>query len=293
MSAERVQPPFEAGKLWVGDWSAIAMRLEREFSKLGLGSRMPEIGDILAFDLDALWSSVKKEIGEDVNLPRDILAIEQLSQANTWEESERYRLLIKEYQRAKTEIDYVQSIREGKSNVPASLVESIIKAVDLENDRRLAFEFEAEEAAFRKRTASSGRVAELLDRFRVAEAARTLRGSLQAEKPLPALLHCERAESKWQLHLLIPASEGAFSANLRDCLRKACEVAEVKISQERRQESIINILMTIPGSVQSWKDASRRQERFALEFARSFKESSLHKLGLQMNLSKLMEVSPD
>ena len=293
LSAERVQPPYEAGRLWVGDWSIVAVRLERELAKMGLTTKLSEANDLLGFDLDSLWLCVKKEIGEGIDLPKELAAIEQLSQANTWEESDKYLSLVKEYERAKAEIEYVQAIKEGKAVIPDSLVETFIKAVDLENNRRIAFEFEAEEAAFRQRTASSGRVAQLIERHRVAEALRTFRANLQNEKPTPGLLTCDRLENKWRLSLLLPASEGVLSAALRDCVRKTSDAAEVKISEEKRQENILNFSMVIPGSVQTWKDASRKQERFALDFVKSFVDCGFHALGLRLALTKIMEVSPD
>jgi len=293
MSSESVRPPLQAGKLWVGDWSVVAARLEQEIGETGFSGGLSDIKNYLAFDLQALRAGVKKEVGDSGEVPENLEGIEALARVGTWEETGEYRSLAPEYERAASEDQFIQQIREGHVQVPDSLKEKLISTVDVEHNKRVMFEFESKETAYRTMTSASGRVSALVARFKAAEALRGTQTKIIGEGPIPVMVSCHKDSNKWKLEVLLPSSDGMMSSYLKECVLEACKEEDLRKVAEERMENFIQIDVVLPGTVSSCKDACKRQESLALEFARRFNAGGLHELGLRLNLFNIAEVTSE
>lgn len=293
MSAESVRPPLQAGKLWVGNWSVVAARLEQQIGETGFSGGPSDIKSFLAFDLQALRASVQKEVGDSGEVPENLEGMEALAKVGTWEETEEYRSLAPEYERAASEDQFIQQIREGHVQVPDSLKERLINTVDVEHNKRVMFEFESKETVYRTMTSASGRVSTLVARFKTAEALRNTQARIISEKLIPAMISCHRDSNKWKLEVLLPSSDGMMSGYLKECVFEACKAEDLRKVAEGRMENFIQIDVVLPGNVSNCKDACKRQESLALEFARRFNAGGLHELGLRLNLFNIAEVTSE
>ena len=292
LTAERVQPPAEAAKLWVSDWSRVAKRIDEDLGRAGFGGRLKEVPELLNFTLDSLRFSVEKQAPPGTTVPNDLAGIEAIAKVGTWEDTETYRSLAEDFQRAKNEIRYVEEIKEGKVLVPDSLKDTFIKAVNIERNQRSVAEFEAEEREYHQKNAAATHISALLQRYRIAEAIRGMRANMTGEKPFPVVLTCQKLGGKWALELLLPASDGAVRDSYAECVKNAIEDAGLRNREDKASENLVSISWRLPGNIQSWKDASKKQEQFAIEFASTFKGCPLQMLGVQMKMTKMMDVTP-
>ena len=292
LTAERVRPPAEAAKLWVSDWSKVVKRIEDELTAAGFDGRFKEIPELLNFTVDSLRSSVEKKVPAGVEVPHDLPGIEAIALVGSWEDTDTYKSLAHNYQRAKSEIQYIEDIKQGKVQVPESLKETFIKAVDLEKNNQIIAGFEAKERDHHKRNAAANQISAMVQRYRVAEAIRRLKASLKTENPFPVVLDCHKHDGKWTLQLLLPASEGTVQESYSECVKNAVEDSGLRSREDQASENLVSISWLLPGSVQSWKDASKKQDQFAFDFANTFKGCALQMLGVRMRMTKMMDVIP-
>ena len=292
LTAERVQPPAEAAKLWVSDWSRVAKKIDEELGRAGFSGRLKEVPDLLNFTLDSLRSSVEKQVPPGTTVPNDLPGIEAIAKVGTWEDTPTYRSLTQDYHRAKNEMRYVEDIKEGKVQVPDSLKETFIKAVNTERNHRVVAEFEAKEREYHQKNAAATQISALLQRFRVAEAIRGMRANMTREKQFPVVLTCHKFGGKWSLELLLPASDGVVRDSYAECVKNASEDAGLRNREDKASENLVSISWLLSGNIQGWKEASKKQEQFAFEFASTFKGCPLQMLGVQMKMTKMMDVTP-
>jgi len=292
LTAERVQPPAEAAKLWVSDWSKVAKKIDEELGRAGFSGRLKEVPELINFTLDALKSSVEKRMPACTTIPNDLPGIEAIAKVGTWEDTDTYRSLAEDFQRAKNEIRYVEEIKEGKVQVPDSLKDTFIKAVDIERNQRTVAEFEATEREYHQKNAAATQISALLQRYRIAEAVRGMRANMTREKPFPVVLTCHKLGGKWSLELLLPSSEGVVRDSYAECVKNASEDAGLRNREDKASENLVSISWLLSGNIQGWKEASKKQEQFAFEFASTFKGCPLQMLGVQMKMTKMMDVTP-
>lgn len=292
LSAERVRPPVDAGRLWVGDWSRVAERFEDDLRKAGFSGKAKDVPETMIFDTEALRTAVRKLLPSGADVPTDLVSIEEISKVRTWEDTDAYRSISVEYRRAKTEADYVDSLASGKIHMPDSLRENFMKSVDLEGNRRIITQFEAREKEYHLKNAAAGDISVLVQRHRTGEALRSLRATMSKEKPLPAILLCHRPGAKWVLELLLPSSKGLVRATYTDCIEKVAEEIGLKDPEFKESENLVSAVMTLSGNVTGWKDASKKQEQFAAALTNSFRGCPLQALGVHLRMTKMMDVPP-
>jgi hypothetical protein len=292
LTAERVQPPAEAAKLWVSDWSKVAKKTDEELGKAGFSGRLKEVPDLLNFTLDSLRSLIEKQVPPGTTVPNDLAGIEAIAKVGTWEDTDAYKSLAGDCQRAKNEMRYVEDIKEGKVKVPDSLKETFIKAVNIERNQRIVAEFEAKEREYHQKNAAATQISSLLQRYRIAEAARGMRANMTRDKPFPVVLTCHKLGGKWSLELLLPSSDGIVRDSYSECVKNASEDAGLRNREDKAVENLVSISWLLPGNVQSWKEAAKKQDQFAYDFASSFKGCPLQMLGVQMRMTKMMDVTP-
>jgi len=292
LSAERVRPPVEAGRLWVGDWSRVAERFEGDLHKTGFSGKAKDVPGTMNFDTDALRTAVKKLLPSGTDVPTDLASIEEISKVRTWEDTDAYKSISAEYRRAKTEADYVDSLASGKIQMPDSLKENFMKSVDLEGNRKIVTQFEAREKEYHLKNAAAGDISALVQRHRTGEALRGLRATMSKEKPLPAILLCHRPGTKWVLELLLPASKGLVRATYTDCIEKAAEEVGLRNPEFKESENLVSVAMMLSGNVTGWKEASKKQEQFAAALTNSFRGCPLQALGIHLWMTKMMDVPP-
>jgi len=292
LTAERVQPPAEAAMLWVSDWSRVAKKIDEELGRAGFSGRLKEVPDLLNFTLDSLRSSVEKQVPPGTTVPNDLAGIEAIAKVGTWEDTETYRSLAEDCQRSKNEIRYVEDIKEGKVQVPDSLKDTFIKAVNIERNQRIVAEFEAKEREYHQKNAAATQISALVQRYRIAEAVRGMRANMTREKPFPVVLTCHKFGGKWSIELLLPASDGVVRDSYAECVKNASEDAGLRNREDKASENLVSISWLLPGNIQGWKEASKKHDQFAFEFASTFKGCPLQMLGVQMKMTKMMDVTP-
>jgi hypothetical protein len=270
----------------------VAKKIDEELGRAGFSGRLKELPELLNFTLDSLRSSVEKQVPAGTTVPNDLPGIEAIAKVGTWEDTDIYRSSAEDCQRAKNEIRYVEDIKEGKVQVPDSLKDTFIKAVNIERNHRIIAGFEAKETEYHQKNAAATHISVLLQRYMIAEAIRGMRANMSKEKPFPVVLTCHKLGGKWSLELLLPASDGVVRDSYAECIKNASEDAGLRNREDKASENLVSKSWLLPGNIQSGKEASKKQDQFAFEFASTFKGCPLQLLGVQMRMTKMMDVAP-
>lgn len=290
LTAERVKPPGEACRIWVGDWTKVAERIEDEIAKTDFSGHAKEVPQLLLMTIDDLASVVRRYVPAGEEVPRDLGAIEALANVRPWESTSDYQSFVQDYMRAKEELQFVQDIKEGRAAVPESLRDAVLKTVDVEKNQRIIRTFEEKEKEYKQKSAAAADIQQALTKYLTAEALRGLKAGMSKERPMPVVLICDRAKERWLTNILLPASKGFVYESYMECIERAAEQAGLKFLDEKMAENLVSLSYALPGNVKSWKDASRKQEQLASELLDAFRGCSLYTLGVRMRLTKLMDV---
>jgi hypothetical protein len=285
VSEERSKSPLEMSDLWVEDWAVEAKLLEQKLPGI-LGDDDSDAGELIRFDLDALRAAVTS--AANTPEPMDSLEeIEKLASGPAWEDTEDYARLHEDYEKARTELEYLESLERGEVSMPESLKEKLLRASDRKASENLVKTYEDVRDDYARRTAQSSRVAELIDRYHRAERLRQLVADRSPR--IPVVVACQSNDRGWQVEIRFPRSDGAV---LRPTLQKLAEGVLVRRAGRKPEVvedgSLCRVRARLAGKFKSWKDASRAHESICLQYARDFNDSTLAAIGFQASVVEVM-----
>lgn len=273
---------------WVGSWMVDALKLE--------SSILDSMGDISHETLAGLAiterNALIKEACKELKLkPASMKTLQSLADETPWRKTKEYQRLKSNYDIAIEEKEYVNSIKTGKTKVPQTVIDVVLKEIDEDRNTKTIEEFETKKEKFQARSKRRGKAASFLQEIELVSRVDGLMSELSDLKNLPIALTCLPMDEEWVCRVMIPhGNEGGFVETainqiVARTLKRHCHTDP----EMHREDSVCIYAATVPGKYKSFKEVSRLQERVFVSLGEEMFESVFTPLGVPWKIAKVME----
>lgn len=288
LAKERIQNPLDACSQWVGDWTITAHKVEASLRKA--------IGDVPPDEVEEILESNEEEIIREAaealrdNSVKTVDDLKQVADVVPWEETTQHKRMARDYETAREELDYFESVRSGDARIPESIKELVLQKIDVSRNEEIVEEYESAKAIYESKTERADVASSYLSSLEHHQKIREFIESQLPTKSLPIAVVCRKDQQKWVCEVFFPSgeSEGIVEYTLDSIIWKVVRNRCTRVSKDKRGGNVNIYSGAVPGKYKSWKEVSRFQERVHGDIVDGLKDSVLASIGIPCEVSKIM-----